>query len=315
MEILKKKRTNTKVCNKKLEIMKSNIFKPLSIASFITVLLISSMSSAQEIDVSKYRMLYNFNTFKQYDNSRLLEVSFIARNKKKKKDKLPVFDAEINFINYLNDKEVLLGTARTSNEGIAVLTIPENHNYLSDQDGNINLIARFEGTDAMDEESEGISVKNLHLELNLTEIDSIKKVMVKAFTIDSLGIETPVDEVDISIAIGGMLSKMPLEEGTIENGEFEYIFPTDIPGDVNGDLTVYSIIEDHEEFGNVIQKNTIKWGVFHEHSKVEKYTLWTDYAPIWMYIVLTIMLVGIWANYIYIIIHLYQLKKEGDIHE
>ena len=296
--------------------MKHTIFKPAFMASFITVLLlISAMSNAQEIDASDYRMLYNFNTIQQEDNSRLLEVSFIARNKKDKKDKLPVFDAEIKFINYLNDTEVLLGTARTSNEGIAVLTIPENYNYLTDQDGSINLIARFEGTDAIDEESEELALKNLHLELNLTEIDSIKKVIVKAFTTDSLGIQTPVNYVPIRIAVGGMLSKMPVEDGTIEDGEFEFLFPTNLPGDVDGNVTVYAIIDDHEEYINVIQKKTIKWGVFDEQSKVKKNTLWTEAAPIWMYIVLTFMLVGVWANYIYTIIHLYQLKKEGEIYD
>jgi len=296
--------------------MKRKIFNRLYIVTFISALLISAnSSSAQEIDVSKYRMLYYFSTVKQHDNSRLLEVRFTARNKKDRKDKFPIFEAEIDFINYLNDQEVLLGTVKTSKEGIAILSIPEDHRYLTDRDGNINLKARFNGTDVLRRKEEEIIVKNLHLELILAEKDSIKKVLVKAFTIDSVGVQVPANEVSIKIAIGGMLSKMTLEEGIIEEGEFEYIFPTDLPGDVDGNLTVYSIIEDHEEFGNITQKKTIKWGVFNEQSKEVNNTLWTSAAPIWMYIVLTIMLIGVWANYIYTIIHLYQLKKEGDIYE
>ena len=295
--------------------MKSTIFKYLSITFLLATLLISVTSSAQEIDMSKYRILYNFNTVKQEDNSRLLEVKFTARNKKNRKDKLPVFDAEIDFINILNDHEVLLGTSKTSKEGIATLVLPENQKYLTDPNGNIHLIARFNGTDALKKREQEISVKNLHLELNLTEIDSIKKVLVKAFTTDSLGIQTPANMVYIKIAVGGMLSKMILEEGIIENGEFKFVFPTDLPGDVNGDVTVYSIIEDHEDYGNITQKETINWGVFDKQIKKEKNTLWSSAAPIWMYIVLTIMLVGVWANYIYTIIHLYQLKKEGEIYD
>lgn len=290
-------------------------FKHLYIASFIMAICSAVNSSAQDIDISKYRMIYSFNTIKQDDNSRLLEVKFTARNKKDRKDLLPVYDAEINFINSLNDQEVLLGSSKTSDEGIAVLILPENQNYLTDEDGNINLIARFNGTDALQEIENEIVVKNLHLELNLAVIDSLKKVIVKAFMIDSLGTQMPVNAVDIKISVGGMLSKMPLEEGTIEDGNFEFIFPDDLPGDVNGNLTVYSIIEDHEEFGNVIQKKTVNWGVFNEQMKPEKNTLWTSAAPMWMYIVLTIMLLGVWANYIYTIIHLYQLKKEGEIYE
>ena len=160
--------------------MKRKIFNRLYIVTFIAALLISANSSnAQDIDMSKYRMLYSFSTVKQHDNSRLLEVKFTARNKKDRKDKFSIFEAEIEFINYLNDQEVLLGTVKTSKEGIAILTIPEAHNYLTDKEGNINLKARFNGTEAMRGKEEEIIVKNLHLELDLIEKDSIRKVLVK----------------------------------------------------------------------------------------------------------------------------------------
>ena len=108
-----------------------------------------------------------------------------------------------------------------------------------------------------------------------------------------------------------MFSKMIIEEGYIEDGTFEFEFPTDIPGDVNGDITVYAMIEDHDEFGNVIQKETVNWGTFNKLAKNDKYALWARLAPIWMYVVLTIMLLGVWANYIYTIINLYRIKKDG----
>ncbi len=40
-------------------------------------------------------------------------------------------------------------------------------------------------------------------------------------------------------------------------------------------------------------------------------TLWSEAAPIWMYIVLTILLVGVWANYAYTIKNLFSISKEG----
>ena len=292
--------------------MKNILLKNTFIASFITALLMGINTQAQDFDVSNYKMLYKFSTTKKNDNSRLLEVSFIARNKKNKKDKIPVFGADINFINFLGDTEILLGRTKTSEEGMALLILPENHNYLTDQDGNINLRAAFEATDVLDEQVKEISIKNLQLKLQLTEIDSVKTVLIKAFTTDSLGVEFPVEDLDVNIAIGSMLSKMILEEGTTENGELEFVFPTDIPGDVNGNVTVYSIVEDHDEFGNVNQLKTIKWGVFQDQAKIEKNTLWSSAAPIWMYIVLTIMLVGVWVNYLYTIINLFKLKKECD---
>ncbi|MBE0423355.1 MAG: hypothetical protein IBX66_05400 [Lutibacter sp.] len=282
------------------------------ITSFIAAILFCNHAVAQENEADNYKMAFSFRTEKNNDNARVLEANFIGRNKNDKKDILPIFGAEIKFFNILNDDEVLLGTSKTTNKGIAQLIIPENHNYLIDPEGNINLIARFEATEYIEEESEEIIVKNLHLELIFTEVDSVKTVLIKAFTLDSLGIETPAEEVDFIVFIKTMLSKMPIIEGTIENGEFEFEFPADFPGDKNGDLTVSAQVEDHDEYASVTQEKTVNWGVFSKEIKKGKNTLWSAVAPIWMYTVLTIMLVGVWANYLYTIVHLFKIKKEGD---
>ena len=82
--------------------MKTTFFK-FTVFIFLIGLFINTDSIAQELDASNYRILYKFNTTKQHDNSRLLEVSFIGRNKKDRKDKLPMYDAEIKFYNVFND--------------------------------------------------------------------------------------------------------------------------------------------------------------------------------------------------------------------
>lgn len=293
--------------------MKSYLYKCALITSFIAVLSLVNTSIAQETDASDYRMLFKFHTVKQSDNSRLLEVSFIGMNKKNKRDKLPVYDAEIKFFNRLDEQEVLLGASKTSKEGIAQLSFKEDHSFLTDTDGTINFIARFEGTDGIDEQEEELRVKDLHLELNLKEVDSTRVVQVYAFTKDSLGNKNPVSETDVVISVGSMLAKMKLEESTIEGGTFEFEFPEGIPGDVDGNVSIYSIIEDHDDFGNVTKMKTINWGILNKQPKEHANMLWTHAAPLWMYIVLTIMLVGVWVNYVYTIFHLIKLKKEGDI--
>ena len=92
----------------------------------------------------------------------------------------------IIFINVLEDQEIILGKSKTDKEGIAQLTIPENHVYLTDKEGYINLKAVFEGKGELDSEEDEIAIKDLFLDLNLSEIDSVKTVSLKAFTLDSL---------------------------------------------------------------------------------------------------------------------------------
>ncbi|SFS71095.1 hypothetical protein [Lutibacter maritimus] len=291
--------------------MQRNIFKNTSFTCFLLALLFSFSIVAQETTVDDYKLSFSFKTIKKFDNTRVLEVTFIGKNREDRKDKIPVFDAEIKFFNIANDEEILLGTAKTSNEGIAQLVLSEKQKYLTDEDGYINLTARFEGSDVLDAEEEEILVKDLHLELNLEEIDSVKTIFVKAFTIDSLGVQMPVEEVDVIVSIEGMLSKMKIKEGTIENGEIEFELLQNIPGDVDKNFTVYAQILDNDEFGDVIQKQTVNWGTFNKLNTPDKNKLWSEAAPIWMYIVLTILLVGVWANYMYTIYNLYKIKKEG----
>ncbi|MDP3358717.1 MAG: hypothetical protein Q8S41_05150 [Lutibacter sp.] len=292
--------------------MKINLFKHTYIQAFLIVLLFSINVNSQENDASNYNLSFDFKTVKQHDNSRLLEASFMGKNKEDRKDVIPMFNAEIKFYNVLNEEEVLLGSSKTTQAGIAQLTLPENQKYLTDENGNINLLARFEGNENVEQSSAELIVRNIYLELNLKEIDSVKTVLVTAFTLNELGDKIPLEEeIDIVLYVQGMLSKMKIAEGSISEGAYEFEFPTDLPGDANGDLTVFSIIEGHEEFGTVIQKGNIKWGVFQNQIKKTKNTLWSSAAPIWMYVVLTILLVGVWANYIYTIINLFKIRKEG----
>lgn len=295
--------------------MQRNILKHTTITCFLIALLFNFSSKAQETTVDDYKMSFSFKTIKKFDNTRLLEVTFIGKNREDRKDKIPVFDAEIQFFNIANDEEILLGTAKTSNEGIAQIILSEKQKYLTDEDGYINLTARFEGTDALDSEEEEILVRDLILELNLEEIDSIKTIFVKAYTIDSLGVETPVEEVDVIISIEGMLSKMKIKEGTIENGEIEFELLQNIPGDIDKNFTVYAQILDNDEFGDVIQKKTVNWGTFDQVTSIEENKLWSEAAPIWMYIVLTILLLGVWANFIYTGYNLFKIRKETEIVE
>ncbi|MDZ7614212.1 MAG: hypothetical protein U5K51_11325 [Flavobacteriaceae bacterium] len=85
------------------------------------------------------------------------------RIKRTEKDILPVYNAEIKFYNILGDTEVLLGTTKTSKAGVAKLVVPADKKYLKDGEGNIVLVARFEGTDKMDAEEAEVSFRDLIL--------------------------------------------------------------------------------------------------------------------------------------------------------
>jgi hypothetical protein len=268
-------------------------------------------SFSQETDLSNYKVRFGLTTIKQPDNSRVLEVSFIATNKKDRKDRVPVYDAVINFYNVTEDEDILLGTAKTDKEGTAQLIVPENQRYITDTEGYINLKAVFDGTEGFDGEEDELAVRDVFLELNLKEIDSVKTVILNAYTLDSLQTKIPLEETFIKFTVGGFISNMPIKNGTVENGEFQFQFPKNISGDKNGNVDVIASILDNDEFGNVIQKKNIKWGI-NKVLEVQSNKLWSKVAPIWMYVVLSILLLGVWANYVYSIVNLFKIRKEGN---
>lgn len=292
--------------------MKSNLYNHTFFISIIVALLVNINGIAQQNDLSNYRTRFGFKTVKQADNTRLLEVTFVALNKTDRQDQLPVYEAEIQFFNIFNDEEILLGSSKTSKEGIAQLILPENQKYNTDGEGYINLRARFNSTDALSEEEADLMVKELHFDLNLAEIDSVKTVTLTAFTIDSLGVKTPVSDLYITTYVNAMLSKKIIDEATISDGEYTFAMPQSFAGNPKGNLTISSIIDDNDEYGTIIQEKTVPWGTFNKQIKTDENKLWTKAAPIWMYVVLTILLLGVWINYIYTIANLFKIKKEGD---
>lgn len=288
--------------------MKTKIFPYLLI--FIALTFVNTKSFSQETNLKNYKIRFGISTTKQADNSRILEVSYIAAHKKDRKDRVPVFDANINFYNVTADEEILLGTAKTDQEGNAQLIVPSNHLYVTNTDGYINFKAAFDGTDGLDYEEADLAVKDVFLELILKEVDSVKTVFFNAYTLDSLQTKIPLDETEIIFSVGGMISKMPVKQDYTVDGSFEFEFPENISGDKNGHVDVFASIIDNDEYGNVIQKKNINWGI-NKNITIETNKLWSDVAPIWMYVVLSILLIGVWTNYVYTIKNLFNIKKEG----
>ena len=284
-------------------------------AFIFIVFVFSGKLNAQDFNEDDYKVFYNFKTVKLENYSRSLEVSFKTQNRENKSEEFPVFKAEIKFFNNLGEQQVLLGSVFTNKKGAAVLVLPENHKYLADADGFINITAVFDGSEVLSEQSEEVLFKDVKLELHVAIIDSIKTVTLNAYTFNSLGEQIPVEETDITFLAGGMLSKLKIEEGTIEGGVYEFEYTGDLPGDKDGNLNIYAIFEDHEEFANVIQMKTIDFGTVIERPKQSTNTLWTEAAPIWMYIVLTILLASVWINFIYTFVNLRKIKQEGDLSE
>jgi hypothetical protein len=135
--------------------------------------------------------------------------------------------------------------------------------------------------------------------------------VIHSYVLDSTGQRIPQDDVDVKVAVRGMLSDYIVEEGSTEDGALEFDFPDDIPGNIDGEFFIVASVEDNEEFGNLESMKKSDWGVYDDVPHVEKNELWTEAGPIWMYVILTVMLVGVWANYVYTVLKIRRIWKLG----
>jgi hypothetical protein len=75
---------------------------------------------------------------------------------------------------------------------------------------------------------------------------------------------TAVKDIDIHFYVKKSFGLLPLEGDfttTDENGEASVDFPTDLPGDVSGNVIVIARVEDDEKLGNVEAMKTVNWGI------------------------------------------------------
>ena len=253
--------------------------------------------------------------FKNSENQRSLKAILAYTLKRKE---IPLAGMEVSFYADLN-KKVLLGSVITDNKGVANYPISNETILPLDNANSWNFSSEYKGNDSIDLASAELPIKDVNLEMELTLVDSIKTVVLKANTIEK-GKTLPVAGELVNLFVTRSFSLLPAGDGILgDDGTITVDFPTDIPGDKDGNLTVIAKFNEHPTFGNVEKIATINWGipVIHQ-THLSHRALWTKGAPTWMIIALSIMLAGVWGHYMYAIIGLIRIKrlaKEEDLAE
>lgn len=218
----------------------------------------------------------------------------------------------LNVIFYAGEDSVLrLGEVQTDDEGMAVLVLEETGHLPAGEDGT-RYYAEYEGGDNILPAEYEMYITDVKLDMKLRLVDSVKTVTLKAWSLVD-GVEIPVADEDVYVYVARMFNDLPLGEDFLdENGEFVLEVPDDIPGDSVGFIEIIARFNDHYLFGTVENRQVIQWGVPSQLDfLVSHRTLWTQIAPIWMIVTLTILLTGVWSHYIYVIFQIIKIHRLG----
>jgi len=254
--------------------------------------------------------------------SPFMELKYLKNTTNQKSLNARVFDATdlgekaipglmVKFYTNRDEKE-LLGEVVTDKLGRATYIIPDNMELPADEENYWWFYAEFEGKDNIQMAMNEVTVLDVNLEMTLIENEEEGKLVnLTAYTMLD-GEKVPVSDEDVFVFVPRMFSFLTAGEGYFEDGTASVEFPDDIPGDEHGKLTVIGRFDDHWQFGNVEKRIETNWGIPSSHEVAETHrALWTQIAPLWMIITLSIMLAGVWGHYLYAIISLFRIKRAG----
>ena len=284
--------------------MNKNVIFPILLFSLLLSFSLNLLSQ----NVTSISPYISLQYFKYTDDQSVLQTTLTYSSNRME---LPLPAMEILFFAGADKKE-LIGKILTDNKGIARLELTDKMKVNADRDGEWAFSSEYRGNDTIESGSSELTVKDVKLEMVLLVADTVETITVKAFTLKN-GKESPVSGEVVKVYVPRMFSLLPISELTLdESGTATGDFPSDLPGDKEGKLTLIAKFEENETFGNVEKRETLLWGTPTDYSvPVTHRALWTKIAPRWMIYTLSILLAGVWGHYLYALISLIRIRNNA----
>jgi hypothetical protein len=287
--------------------MKQLIKKGL-VEGMMLVLLVTCpiVVSGQESTVKESPTL-DFTYLKKNDGSKLLTATLtIFRNR----ITYPIVGSEITFFLGADTSTVVIPT---NADGKAYLIVQPGVSLPLDKEGFTQCMAGFGGNDSLEAVETALTVKDAVLKMSLDLVDSVKTVTVWAFQPGTESDSVPLAGEAVSVYVERLFSPLKIGEGTFdEQGRFTCEFPPDLPGEADGTVRIIARVEENVQYANIETEQNYPWGVPSMHGATGSHrALWTEIAPMWMIITLTVLLLGVWGHYIYAIVQLILIKRES----
>lgn len=282
-------------------------YKPILSRQSLILFLCSVMASFQLVAQNTASTL-ELKELKTSDESRIFNVKLTGESEA---GAIPVFQAKVDFFTTAEGKSELLGSVNTNRDGNATFKIEKGTRLLKDKEGTSVVKASFNGLGKLNSAEASVKFKELNLKISLSEKDSLNTIQLTAFTVGPNGENLPLKETTFNLYVQGLFTKLKIGECFVDGGAGTFEFPKNIPGDANGNLKVFVRLEENEVYGEVEKMENAKWGNHRSGFVEPSRSLWSSGAPIWMITTLIILLTGVWSHYLYAIIQLIKIKKEG----
>ena len=286
----------------------NNIIKKTALAITFTGLF-SITASAQDQGKSEATIVMSYS--KNADLSKTATAIIKVKNKDGKF--VAAKNAKVNFYLMHDKQEQLLKSANTDNTGLAVIVLQKDMPL--DDSLSFTIVAKVENDPLYENASEQMHYKDANLSIKLNPADTGRVVIAKVTQTGKDGKEIAIKGTEVKFYVKRLFGNMPAAEeyavSTEDNGEASFIIPKNIPGDLEGKVTVVAKIEDNDKFGNVEGNADTKWGKPLATIKDPfPRELWSPYAPLPLVITISTLFGGVWFTYFFLFYQLVKIKKD-----
>lgn len=247
--------------------------------------------------------------FKLSNGTKRITVALSAKENDKR---VNIPNAELQIITQNETVRTVLGSIVTNQEGKASFDIELGITLLRDPDGNFTFTVLFGGNTKLDKASQSIHVTDAFLEISLNEQDTIKTITARVFKRNEKGEKVVVPDVPVEFNVKRLFCLYTIgNEKTDSSGMCSTEFPSNMPGDKYGKVTIVVRMPDNETFGTVEESKDINWGKLLVYQAKPIRGLGDTDAPLWMVYALLVLLSGVWLHVVYIIILVIRINIIG----
>ena len=223
----------------------------------------------------------------------------------------PIGNATLHFYYQLGDSLFLINTISTNSEGLAICNL-DGLDLVGDQEGFMKCLCSFSGNKQYSSARQQLIIKNLQISLSFQLIDTTKTIVIKGIESTGRGDQKVIDFTSVELFTPTLFGEMLIGSVEFMNGYATLDFPTDIPGDEEGNIEVIARIMENGNYGNLVLTSTKNWGKeFIPQMDMAHHKLWTTDPPVWMLISFIVLLGGVWSLYIIVFFKVRRMKKTG----
>lgn len=303
-----------KTLNENDPALKSAIICKTTFLAWVLMLFAFSNAYASPIqEKEKARVRMSLNYFKIAEDSCDLTVKVLTRQDRKY---VPVSGIIINLFLNEQTKSGMMGNITTDEEGLGSFILPDKFYMALDTLTTFEFFARLKNDPNYQDKITSLEVRDASM--TVAYYDSLKEIKVTLLEKDSTGLGVPVEDADIKFYVKRLFSLLPVggdNNFTDEEGGVSINFPTNLPGDADGNLEVVIKLEDDEYYGNIIVSKTLPWGsdlLIHKDT-FDQRTMWSsrDKTPWYLLIFPNLILLTVWGVIFYLIMQLVKIYRIG----